>query len=368
MAVFITFSYPKGYCQLKKLETQLEKVDSILVTKKNESAVLPGPIYNPSLGAGIAILPITVYQLKGQPEDTKPSSTQGLLLLSINKSFAVGIKQSVFLNSNKYWLEGAINYASFRLQYYGIGQNLSQKDPAWVRTYGLTLDLSLQAKLIQKLYGGVTFNIKSLKLNGEEKSTNDWLEADGFATHRENIVMSGIKLSYDSRNHLFTPTSGVLSSMFYSNSNSFIGSDLNYILFGFTCSNYIHFNKSKSNTLAWQLYFRGSSGDVPLYDYSTPGKSKVLRGYISGKHLDQSILTFQSEYRFKVYNNWGAVVFAGAGKVFPEISEFTVKSWLPSIGTGLRYRILKTQNVNARLDLAFGKNDFNVYFGISEVF
>ncbi|WP_430817666.1 BamA/TamA family outer membrane protein [Carboxylicivirga sp. RSCT41] len=357
-----------SYGQLKKLESQLDRVDSMLVTKKNESAVLPGPVYNPSLGAGIAILPISVYHLKGQSADTKPSSTQGILFASLNRSYAIGVKQSIFLNSNKYWLEGTLNYASLRLEYYGIGQHLSINEPAWVRMYGITTDLSLQTKINGKLYGGITFNFKSLELNGEEESTNNWLEADGFSTKRENIVMSGLKLSYDSRNHLFTPTSGLLSSMFYSNSNNLIGSELNYVLFGFTCSNYININKSNPNTLAWQLYFRGSSGEVPLYDYSTPGKSKVLRGYISGKHLDKSILTIQSEYRFNIYKNWGAVVFAGAGKVFPDIAEFDKKSWLPSIGTGIRYRLLKTQNVNARLDLAFGKSDFNVYFGISEVF
>lgn len=367
MAVILFFSSISSYSQLKTIERQLDRVDSILVKNKNESAILPGPIYNPSFGPGIAILPIHVYHLKSQSEDTKPSSTQGIILLSHNKSVALGVKQTIFLKSNKYWLEGMVNYASIRLQYYGIGYTPKEQTPGWVRVVGSTIDLSLQRRLKNKLYGGVTFNFKLLELNGEEEATNDWLIEDGFSTDRQNILLTGLKFSYDHRNHLFTPSSGVLGSMFISHSSAEIGSDLNYTLFGFTCSNYVSVTKNK-NVLASQIYYRGSSGEVPLFDYSTPGRSKVLRGYISGKYLDQSILTFQSEYRFKVKNNWGAVVFVGAGKVFPEIKQFDNTSWLPSVGSGVRYRILKTQNVNARLDLAFGKNDFNVYFGISEVF
>lgn len=353
--------------QIKTIEAQFDKIDSLVAKSSNEGAVLPGPTYNPSLGVGIAIMPITVYNIKGQSAETRPSSTQGLAYASITKSYALGLKQTVFLNSNKFWLEGIFNYSSYRLEYHGIGQFGHLPDPEWVRTLALVFDVSGQMRVLTDFYVGLSFNIKSVEIKGETDKGNAWLEHDGFSTEREFIVMPGMKFSYDGRDHQFTPHSGILSTFFFNHANKRYGSTLDYSLFGFVFSNY-HTVKDDKGVFAWQYYFRGSAGDVPLYDYSSPGKSKVLRGYISGKHLDKSIMTIQAEYRLPLHNRWGAAVFTGVGKVFPEIKGISTSDLLPSVGGGIRYLLLKSQKVNARLDIAFGRNDFNIYFGLSEAF
>jgi hypothetical protein len=43
-------------------------------------------------------------------------------------------------------------------------------------------------------------------------------------------------------------------------------------------------------------------------------------------------------------------------------------SLLPSVGTGIRYLMIKDEGINAGVDVAFGKGDVGLYFRITEAF
>jgi len=68
----------------------------------------------------------------------------------------------------------------------------------------------------------------------------------------------------------------------------------------------------------------------------------------------------------------GAVAFAGTGSVWGNEDngeEFFERTWLPSIGAGIRYMVSKEKRINLRLDFATGVDgNQGVYFGIMEAF
>jgi hypothetical protein len=93
-----------------------------------------------------------------------------------------------------------------------------------------------------------------------------------------------------------------------------------------------------------------------------------MRGYYKGRFRDKDILAVQAEYRVMVTKRIGVVGFAGLAGVFPDFSEFDLKAIKYSAGTGVRYMINKREGTTLRMDMAWGKASFGLYFTAQEAF
>jgi outer membrane translocation and assembly module TamA len=84
------------------------------------------------------------------------------------------------------------------------------------------------------------------------------------------------------------------------------------------------------------------------------------------------MIASQAELRWRFYNKWGAVAFAGTGSIWGNDSggeEEFERKWLPSAGLGLRYMVSKAKKINIRLDYALGVDgNQGLYFGVMEAF
>lgn len=111
-------------------------------------------------------------------------------------------------------------------------------------------------------------------------------------------------------------------------------------------------------------------GDVPFSQYAQYGgkSGKDLRGYISGQYSDRNMFDAQVEFRWTFWRRLGAAFFFGTGRVFPDYKEFLQGPWLPAGGVGLRYQVMRAKRIQARLDFAYGREGFQMYFGIMESF
>jgi len=56
------------------------------------------------------------------------------------------------------------------------------------------------------------------------------------------------------------------------------------------------------------------------------------------------------------------------GSVFNSESENNNGKILPSLGAGIRYTVFEASHFNVGLDAAVAKNDWGIYFRISEAF
>ncbi|MBN1599070.1 MAG: hypothetical protein JW894_12320 [Bacteroidales bacterium] len=101
------------------------------------------------------------------------------------------------------------------------------------------------------------------------------------------------------------------------------------------------------------------------------GGTNNLRGNHPGQFIDKSNLIFQLEYRHTFnrlfsdeFSRHGIVYWIGAGTIFDNISN--INKAIFNTGFGYRYRL--QPQINLRLDIGFGSNNFGIYTGLNEAF
>jgi outer membrane translocation and assembly module TamA len=176
----------------------------------------------------------------------------------------------------------------------------------------------------------------------------------------------GLHFEDDTRDAIFYPRSGHLFHVYLDFFDDAWGSDFTYQIATVAYTHY--FPVRERDVFAIRGYGRFSFGDVPFFDLSLFGRRGDLRGYIVGQYRDRMLAAIQAEYRFNFAERWGAVAFAGVGQVAPDLDVWSSDDLLPSAGVGLRYTVAMPTHLNLRLDLAWGREDFGVYLGITEVF
>jgi hemolysin activation/secretion protein len=110
----------------------------------------------------------------------------------------------------------------------------------------------------------------------------------------------------------------------------------------------------------------GSPTATPWGLLSTLGGSESMRGYYDGRYRDMNAVDITLELRQKIYRRSGAVVWIGAGNVFPSLKQFRWGHTLPNYGIGYRWEF--KQRMNVRLDLGFGRHTTGFVFNINEAF
>jgi outer membrane protein assembly factor BamA len=113
---------------------------------------------------------------------------------------------------------------------------------------------------------------------------------------------------------------------------------------------------------------RSAGGEVPFYKLALLGGDSLMRGYYKGRYRDKDILAVQAEYRVKVTRRIGVVGFAGVADVFPSFADLNLNDIKYSLGTGVRYMVNKREGTNLRMDMAWGKRSFGLYFTAQEAF
>ena len=93
-----------------------------------------------------------------------------------------------------------------------------------------------------------------------------------------------------------------------------------------------------------------------------------LRGFPATDFLGKSSASAQVEARWRFNEKWGAVAFMGGGGMRNSYSETSDKVLIPSYGIGIRFMVLSSQRINARLDYARSKGSDAVYLSMGEAF
>ena len=122
----------------------------------------------------------------------------------------------------------------------------------------------------------------------------------------------------------------------------------------------------KDAILATDLYAEFNSDGTPWPMLARMGGNQRMRGYYLGRFTDNDMITLQIELRQRIWRRIGAVVWGGAGNVFPSLAEFDWGKTLPNYGLGLRWELKK--RVNVRLDYGFGKETSGFLLSINEAF
>lgn len=309
--------------------------------------------YDRSLGFSIGAIPMAMYKVN--PSDTvSPASISGLFgMYTSNESWFAMAFQMLFMKEDNWRFIGAAGLGSINFQFY-----LEAPVSSFINynTQADFLFLQAQRRIHKRIYGGVNM------------IWMDFSTRFGDIEQRQEVSLTGIGLvaTLDTRDNVYYPYKGVFSNINYT-SFPFLLDNLqesNKVEFDLTQYNAV---ANKRDVLAVRAYMGLGIGDLTFQQQFIVGQTDI-RGYTQGKYRGNYLLAGQGEYRWNFGKRMSAVGFLGLATVFESINENADGEILPGIGAGFRYNVIEEYHMNAGMDLAFGKDDWGIYFRIGEAF
>jgi len=187
-------------------------------------------------------------------------------------------------------------------------------------------------------------------------------------------VSSGLEIAanFDSRDNVLNAGKGVFAELSHGIYNEKFGSSSSFMLTKINFRRYWTLSDQRPNdVLAMEFFTRMCWDDTPILELSSLGGPRFLRGFREGRFRDRYSFFTQVEYRWQALERVGFVFFGGVGEVTDELPNLNLNNFKYSLGTGLRLKIVKSENLNIRLDYALGLGgitDQNFYLGIAEAF
>jgi len=343
----------------------LVRTDTIGKERSFQMVAVPIVFSTPETGFGFGAGAQLFFLRKSNIYNARKSNIFANAIYTANRQFILDIKPQLYFNRGDFFLDGAYQYKIYPNFFWGIGNNTPEGNK---ESYNMT-STSLRATLLKRLPQNLNFGFEFIYQNYEVTEVeDDGLLDTGDILGSERAIVSGLGVVFnlDSRSQIESPKSGYLVQM-----NARFSSEV----WGATSSfnKYIadlraYFPVSKKGTFATQLYTENNFGQIPFQALAWYGGGDRARGYFKGRFMDNNMFVLQAEYRHQIAPRWSAAGFVLVGEVteFPRDYFNDIK---PSVGGGIRFKILKNQNTLVRLDMAFGKDGSSgFYFGVNEAF
>ncbi|MEO9804308.1 MAG: BamA/TamA family outer membrane protein [Reichenbachiella sp.] len=336
--------------------------------KRVKFAIYPAIGYTPETKVNIGTIAFFVFNMTSPSQSFhRPSSVTPYLVFTTNKQALVKTDLDLFFK-NGMNLNMELRLFDFPDNYYGIGND---RLPSVTEKYSdkyTEIAGNLYKPITEKLFASVVFDWQYNKIGPEAEGL---LAADAPVGLNGGWVMGlGPGLRYDSRNSTLYPTKGKLASVSYTAFGKVFGSEYSYSKFLFDYRQYFDFIGPKT-VVAFQVKMDMTSGrDIPFYKLSKIGGSSRLRG-LEHRNLyrDRQAVYFQVEARQELFWRLGGVLFVGAGEVFDSFKDFDAGEAHLIYGLGGRFRALKDEKLNFRLDLGFTDNGQHAfYLSVREAF
>lgn len=328
--------------------------------------------YEPSTSLGIGGGSKLLFKPKKAGKETRTSNIPLSVKYTLRNQFIFSSEYDIFFPEEKYLLKGSLKFSKFPIGYFGTGNQSLEKDKIEI-SYNQFLIEPLFLVKVRKYFflgGGIrSFFTQNVRIKESEevqlanrqlkKSFNNFSLGFEFAS------------TLDSRDNILNATEGILFEFTHGIYDKAIGSDNNYSLSKANFRKYFRLKPDKLNVIAIELYSRLSWGNPSLLDLPALGGAELLRGFQEGRFRDRFAYFSQVEYRWQTFERFGLVFYGGAGTVKGENEPMSLSDLKYSLGSGLRFKIVKSENLNIRLDYAFGfgnENANNFYLGIAEAF
>lgn len=345
-----------------------QEQDSVREEKKVKFAIYPAVGYTPETKVNIGAIAFFVFNMTS-PEQPfhRPSSITPYFVFTTNKQALVKTDLDLFFK-NGMNLNMEVRLFDFPDNYYGIGNDrLPSVSEKYADKYTQVAG-NLYKPITNKLFASLVFDWQYDDIGA---ATEGLLEADAPVGLNGGWVMGlGPGIRYDSRDDSIYPTKGKLASASFTAYSKAFGSQYSFSSFLLDYRQYFDFIGPKT-VLAFQVKMNMTSGrDIPFYKLWKIGGNNRLRG-IEHRNLyrDRQAVYAQIEARQELFWRFGGVLFVGAGEVFDSFNDFDAGKAHLIYGFGGRFRALKGEKLNFRLDVGFtddGQNAF--YLSVREAF
>ena len=329
--------------------------------KKIDFTFAGGPSYSKNTNFGIGVLAAGLYRIDRTDSVTVPSDVSIFASVSVSGFYSVGISGNNIFSGNKQRISYTAMFSSAPRDFWGIGYDNGLHNE--VSTYSekrIQIEGRYLHEILPHTYlgGVVSFDYtRGIKFSRPEY----------IAGENPQYIATGIGAiaEYDSRDFIPNPFKGVYVSFQETCYPKSLG-NCGKALWQTTITADAYHRVWKDAILATDLYAEFNSDGTPWPMLARMGGNQRMRGYYLGRFTDNDMITFQIELRQRIWRRIGAVVWGGAGNVFPSLAEFDWGKTLPNYGLGLRWELKK--RVNVRLDYGFGKETSSFLLSVNEAF
>ena len=334
--------------------------------KRGSLIIAPIPISSPAFGSGLLIISGYVFKFNETDQKSPPSWLGGAGVFTNNGSRGLALGGRLYLQENKYQATFAGIKGRANLDFFGIGR-IPGRSPIVVplRMEGSIFFGELMRNVGRNIFVGPRYQFRKLTAGIDGPVSPGGFQVPEIDL-RSNSAALGFHLQRDRRNSTFYPTKGNLFDFTADFFDQVWGSRREYQTYK------VSYNGFRSVTDKQVLGYRAmacsANGSVPFYDLCMYGFNSDLRGYTTGEFQNRRMFATQAEYRVELPKRLGLVAFGGVGGTARRWNEFRSDQLLPAAGAGLRFKLDKNNNINYRIDLAFGREGRTISIGLGEAF
>lgn len=327
--------------------------------------------YAPETSWGAGVGAKFLFKPAAAGTDTRTSNIPVSFQYTLNKQYILYSGYTVFFNHENFLLRGNLLHSSFPRLFYGVGNNTPSANEEVYDYCYTVLEPLLLRRLVGKLFVGG--GVRHVRVSDVQLAPQSILLDDTGrprAAGALGAVSTGLEtaLTYDTRDNVLNAQRGMLAEITHGWYGKKLGGQFRYELTRIDVRQYFQLAGTRRPVLAYQVFGYLSSGNVPLLEQGALGGSGLMRGYYEGRYLDRNYAAAQVEYRLPLTTRLGVVGFASAGRVAPRLRDFNLRGLHPAAGAGLRFKLVKVENLNLRLDAAFGDAGGTFYLNVAEAF
>jgi hypothetical protein len=336
-------------------------------SRKPQIVFAPVPFSSPSSGTGVAAGGVAFYN----PNDTPHQwITGGGVVWTSRGTKGVAAFHKMASTSDHFRLNATASFLDQENHFFGIGEAAGDRgDALTLQDKQLNLRATATFQVFASGFVGVRYQLGThdARTEADEDEPPSLTPPPPADELDSTLSVIGPAFTYDTTDSQSQPRRGVEIDATWTFGFDELGDSYDHDKL--MAEGHAYFSLSERTVLATSAQFCSVDGDVPYYDLCLFGAPADLRGYETGRYRDRASWALQGEVRHRFADRWGGVAFVGLGGIAPSAGELVDESnLLPAGGVGVRYRPFKTNDVQLRVDFAFGKNDHGIYVGIGEAF
>jgi hypothetical protein len=270
---------------------------------------------------------------------------------------------AAFAGDSSHWFDDRVQSLAgggtghINLDFYGLGDARDSLDEPV--SYSLDFSLAmLQGSWKVKPKSPWSIGLRYIYAQVEPKLRDEPQFPGLIDSTNMKISAPAAVLEYDSRNNLFTPTSGMFAESAYLVSREDFGATEDFERFQQVVMGWLPIADR------WTLGMRGD------YQWASNGTPFFLRPYIklrgvaAMRYQGDEMASVEIEARWQARGRWSVVGEAGFGSARSERASYSATRDIVSGAVGFRYELARKFGLHAGMDVGFSADTTAVYFQI----
>ncbi|MGR5093442.1 BamA/TamA family outer membrane protein [Vibrio maritimus] len=328
----------------------------------NAVGFMPVPIIitDPAVGAGggAALLFFHESEKRKQLREENPDEVVGLppsvtavaAAATENGSWLTGAFHFGSWQEDTWRYQGGLFYGSFNLKYYVVDT------PFDFNIDGLYFMQDIDYRVAgSDWFVGVKYSILSSKSTFDIGNVIPGIPPLDFDLEDAGVEL---KVTYDSRDTIFTPNDGLKAKLSADFHNTAFGGDVDYTK---ARAQVNYFAPVREDLII------GVRGDYQTVTDDAPYYARPfinMRGIAAMRYQGQDMALAELEARYDITPRWSIIGFTGTGKAIEDGQSFSDAEYQSVVGGGFRYLVARQLNMRVGVDAAKGPEEWAYYITV----